>query len=98
MDANIIIGGEYYKKRKGYGAIPQPITITDIIGDEVMYVWTHNYVEESSMLVKNRCKAEKIIINISKKQKAILQEESEKINKLSERLQEEIWRFKEGYR
>lgn len=35
-----------YKKRKGFGNIPQKITITEVSGDNVTFVWGHYDREE----------------------------------------------------
>ena len=93
------IYGNYYKMFKGYGGIPQKITIVNIDGDTVTYVRGHYSKEEltdpySAMPIKNQCKTEKIILKMSAKQKAILDEQDKKFDRIVRKAEEKLEKFK----
>lgn len=86
-----------YKIRKGFGNVPQKITITEINGDEVDFVWGHyekDELESRLGLMVCTCKAEKILENISEKQKSILENEDKKFDGLVEIAEKELRRLK----
>lgn len=87
--------GNYYKLFKGHGTTPQKITVVDICGDDVTYIMGHHSQDEllsrgdtvdeairNMCLVKNKCNANKILTQATKKQIEALSKDEKRIKKM----------------
>ena len=89
---DLVLYGNYYKVFKGNGGIPEKITVIAMNGDNITFVKGHynrdifaergNTIDEAiknMCLVKNVCKADKILTTITKKNRnKVLKQKKEK--------------------
>lgn len=87
--------GNYYKLFKGHGTTPQKITVVAIDGYDVTYIMGHHSKDEllsrgdtmdeairNMCLVKNKCNANKILTQATKKQIEALSKDEKRIKKM----------------
>lgn len=91
--------GNYYKMFKGNGGIPEKVTVVAIEGDIVTFVRGHyskEEIAESMCLIKNKCNSDKILTKITPKQKQLIDEEDNKIQKAIDKADKALEEFKIG--
>lgn len=82
------IYGNYYRLRKGFGNVPQDITILDIQDNDVVFCWGHFTEEQLNdkthdyCIVKNKMRKDKVIKEISEQHKKIKEKEKRKLTGL----------------
>lgn len=87
--------GNYYKLFKGYGTVPQKITVIAIDGENVTFIIGHHSKGEllkrgdtvdeairNMCLVKNKCNISKVIIKSTKKQNEAIRKNDQRINRM----------------
>lgn len=90
-----------YKMRKGFGNVPQKVTITKVDGDNVTFVWGHRDEKDFEYtvgLMGGTCKVEKILIDIREEQKQILKKEDEILKRRIAKAQKSLDEFRAGIR
>lgn len=94
--------GNYYKLFKGHGTTPQKITGVAIDGYDVTYIMGHHSKDEllsrgdtmdeairNMCLVKNKCNANKILTQATKKQIEALRKDEKRIKRIIEIMDKE---------
>lgn len=107
---DLVLYGNYYKVFKGNGGIPEKITVIAMNGDNITFVKGHYnrdiFVERGNTiddaiknmcLVKNVCKADKILTTITKKQEQSIEAEERKIQTMNNKADKALEEFKNGF-
>ena len=107
---DLVLYGNYYKVFKGNGGIPEKITVIAMNGDNITFVKGHynrdifaergNTLDEAiknMCLVKNVCKADKILTTITKKQEQSIEAEERKIQTMNNKADKALEEFKNGF-
>ena len=107
---DLVLYGNYYKVFKGNGGIPEKITVIAMNGDNVTFVKGHynrdifaergNTRDEAiknMCLVKNSCKADKILTTITKKQEQSIEAEERKIQTMKNKADKALEEFRNGF-
>ena len=107
---DLVLYGNYYKAFKGNGGIPEKITVIAMNGDNITFVKGHynrdifaergNTIDEAiknMCLVKNVCKADKILTTITKKQEQSIEAEERKIQTMKNKADKALEEFKNGF-
>lgn len=86
-----------YRFRKGFGNVPQRITVTKVDGENITFVWGHideKDFEYTAGLMGGACKTDKIITEITKEQRKAIQREDKKIKRILEKHRQSLEEFR----